>query len=78
MGGDLWVNEKVLAHGFGKMEAVALQQRPDGEFVAEIHGSTAFIGDSGYSPGRKQGVVLSIPGFRQDCKPSRNRGQKSG
>lgn len=41
--GDLGVNEKILPHGFGKMKAVAFQQHPDRQFVAEIHGSTAFF-----------------------------------
>ena len=41
--GDLGVDEEILPHGFGKMEAVAFQQHPDRQFVAEIHGSTAFF-----------------------------------
>ena len=43
VGGDLGVDEKILPHGFGKMKAVAFQQHPDRQFVAEIHGSTAFF-----------------------------------
>ena len=42
-GGDGGVDEEILPHGFGKMKAVAFQQRPDGQFVAEIHGFTAFF-----------------------------------
>lgn len=41
--GDLGIDEEVLSHGLGKVEAVPAQQLPNSIVVAKIHIAAAFL-----------------------------------